>query len=94
MTTNPPLVIPRLIARTDTPAPVAPKWITRKGRPLQAIPDRLVAAVRWDYEVGLLSQTQCVARYSTLLSAHSVRDICAGRTHPDVKASRLKLLWR
>lgn len=59
-----------------------------------AAPDRLVAAVRWDYEYGLLSQAQCVERYSTLLGAHTVRDICAGRIHPDVKASRLKLLWR
>lgn len=79
MTTSPPLVIPRLIApRTG-------------GNP---VPARLVAAVRWDYEVGLLSVAQCVERYSTLLAADTVRDICAGRIHPDVKASRLKLLWR
>lgn len=79
MTTQPPLVIPRLIA----PRTAA-----------NATPDRLVAAVRWDYDYGLLSVAQCIARYSTLLGAHTVRDICAGRIHPDVKASRLKLLWR
>lgn len=79
MTTNTPLGIPRLIA----PRTAA-----------NATPDRLVAAVRWDYEVGLLPQAQCVERYSTLLAADTVRDICAGRIHPGVKASRLKLLWR
>lgn len=79
MTAQPPLVIPRLIAPRTAG---------------NATPARLVAAVRWDYEYGLLSMAQCVARYSTLLAADTVRDICAGRTHPDVKASRLKLLWR
>lgn len=79
MTTQPPLVIPRLIAPRTA------------GNPT---PDRLVAAVRWDYEYGLLSVTQCIARYSTLLGGQTVRDICAGRIHPGVKASRLKLLWR
>jgi hypothetical protein len=79
MTTQPPLVIPRLIAPRTA------------GNPT---PDRLVAAVRWDYEYGLLSVAQCVERYSTLLAHQVVRDICAGRIHPGVKASRLKLLWR
>lgn len=79
MTTQPPLVIPRLIAPRTAG---------------NATPDRLVAAVRWDYEYGLLSVAQCVARYSTLLAHDTVRDICAGRIHPDVKASRMKLLWR
>ena len=80
-TANPhtPLGIPRLIALRTAGSPT---------------PDRLVAAVRWDYEYGLLSVAQCVERYSTLLGAGTVRDICAGRSHPDVKASRLKLLWR
>jgi len=73
------LAIPRLV-----------KGATR-GR---SMPDRLVAAVRWDYEYGLMSVAQCVERYSSLLCAHTVRDICAGRMHPGVKASRMKLLWR
>lgn len=79
MTTQPPLVIPRLIPPRTA------------GNPT---PARLVAAVRWDYEVGLLSMSQCIDRYSTLLGADTVRDICADRIHPGVKASRLKLLWR
>lgn len=58
------------------------------------LPDRLVAAVRYDFEYGLLSVAQCIERYSTLVGADMVRDICAGRAHPDVKASRMKLLWR
>lgn len=78
MTTQPPLVIPELIPR----------------RASRAIPDRLVAAIRWDYEYELLSAAQCVERYSTLLGNHAVYDICAGRIYPDVKASRMKLLWR
>jgi len=82
MTAQPPLVIPRLIPQAA------------RGNPDKATPARLVAAVRWDYEVGLLSIAQCIERYGTLLHPNTVRDICAGRTHPDVKASRLKLLWR
>lgn len=82
MTTQPPLVIPRLIPPRTA------------GNPGTALPERLVAAVRWDYEYGLLSMAQCAARYSTLIGGQTVRDICAGRIHPDVKASRLKLLWR
>jgi hypothetical protein len=80
MTTNPPTV----------------PGLRRLGLSKRAntVPDRLVAAVRWDYEYGLLSVVQCIERYSTLLSHDTVRDICAGRIHPDVKASRLKLLWR
>jgi hypothetical protein len=79
MTTQPPLVIPRLIA-------------PRTGG--DTTPARLVAAIRYDYEIGLLSTAQCVERYSTVLGARMVRDICYGHAHPDVKASRLKLLWR
>jgi len=79
MKTQPPLVIPRLIP------------LRTAGNPT---PARLVAAVRWDYEVGLLSVAQCAERYSTLLGKQVVYDICAGRIHSDVKASRLKLLWR
>ena len=79
MTTNPPLVIPRLIA---------PRMAAN------ATPDRMVAAVRWDYEYGLLSMAQCVERYGTVIGANTVRDICAGHIRPDVKASRMKLLWR
>lgn len=69
-----------------------PKFISRTGG--NPVPARLVAAVRWDYEYGLLSMAQCADRYSTLLASSTVRDICAGRIYPDVKASRLKLLWR
>jgi hypothetical protein len=81
MTTRPPLVIPRLI----------PSSSATRGQPA---PARLVAAIRYDYEIGLLSMAQCAERYGTLLSARLVRDICYGRAHPDVKASRMKLLWR
>jgi hypothetical protein len=81
MTTQPLLVIPRLI----------PSSSATRGQPA---PARLVAAVRYDYEIGLLSVAQCVARYSTLAGRSLVQDICAGRAYPDVKASRMKLLWR
>lgn len=73
------LVIPRLVPPS------------RQGNPT---PARVVAAIRWDYEVGLLSVAQCVARYSTLVSDRTVRGICAGTIQPDVKASRFDLLWR
>ena len=79
---------------TTQPPPVPGLRRLGLSKRANAAPDRLVAAVRWDYEYGLLSVAQCIERYSTLLSHQVVRDICAGRIHPDVKASRLKLLWR
>lgn len=58
------------------------------------IPDRVIAAIRWDYECNLLSMAQCVERYSTLVHAGAVRDICARRWRPDVTASKYELLWK
>jgi hypothetical protein len=80
MIPQPPLVIPRLIAPHHHGGDTTPA--------------RLVAAIRYDYEIGLLSMAQCAERYNTLVSARMVRDICYGHAHPDVKASRMKLLWR
>jgi hypothetical protein len=72
---------------------IIPRFVQPAPRP-QTTPPRLVAAIRYDYEIGLMSQIDVVRRYSTVLDAGTVRDICAGRIHPDVKASRFKLNWR
>lgn len=70
-----------------------PRFLQPKPRG-NALPARLVAAVRYDYEIGLMQLADVVRRYSTLLAADTVRDICAGRIYPEVKASRCKLNWR
>lgn len=57
------------------------------------IPPALVAAVRWDYEYGLMAQGDLVAKYRLVLSESSVRGIASGRRHPEVKARRQALAW-
>lgn len=71
-----------------------PRLVPPRRPGVQQVPARLVAAVRYDYEIGLMQLADVVRRYSTLLAADTVRDICAGRIYPEVKASRCKLNWR
>ena len=54
---------------------------------------RLVAAVRWDYEYGLLSHAQLVHKYRLVLSPAGVRGIIYGDTQPQVKAAKHALAW-
>jgi hypothetical protein len=52
------------------------------------LPRSLVAAIRWDYEYGLLSQNDLVRKYAEVASATSVRGIASLRRHPDILAVR------
>lgn len=54
---------------------------------------RLVAAVRWDYEYGLLSHAQLVHKYRLVLQANSIRGIIYGETQPQIKAAKHALAW-
>lgn len=54
---------------------------------------RLVAAVRWDYEYGLLSHAQLVHKYRLVLQANSIRGIIYGETQPHIKAAKHALAW-
>lgn len=53
----------------------------------------LVAAVRWDYEVGLQSQAEIARKYRLVMHATTAYDICARRIHPDVVPVRNNLAW-
>lgn len=53
----------------------------------------LVAAVRWDYEVGLQSQAEIARKYRQVMHSTTVYDICAGRIYADVAPVRNNLAW-
>lgn len=59
----------------------------RKAMPC-AIPDSLVAAIRWDYEDGLMRLADVQAKYKGQVSASYVAAICYRKARPDVKARR------
>ncbi len=63
------------------------------GRPPDALHPRLVAAVRWDFDIGLLSVSQLVDKYRLVLSRHHVEQIANGKSHPTIKAERCALAW-
>ena len=54
---------------------------------------RLVAAVRWDYEIGLLSQAEIARKYRLVMHATTAYDICARRIHPDVVPMQNPVAW-
>jgi hypothetical protein len=70
-----------------------PVFTEKMGRNRTRTPDRVIAAVRWDYEVGLLSLAQLRERYGSILVASTINDIAAGRLRPDIKASRFVVKW-
>lgn len=53
----------------------------------------LVAAVRWDYEVGLQSQAEIARKYRQVMHPATAYGICARRIHPDVAPVRNNLAW-
>lgn len=71
-----------------------PKFAPKKPAHARAIPDRLIAAVRYDFEVGMLSLAQLRERYGTLMHPSSIREITAGELRPEIKASKFVLNWR
>ena len=79
----PPLVIPVFGQRPPAPkASAAPKLDTR-----------LVAALRWDFEIGLLSMAQVVEKYRLVVSAPTARAIMNRKTYTDVQPARNALAW-
>lgn len=70
-----------------------PKFVSYGvGRPPK-YPDALVAAVRWDYEYGLLSIAQLVDRYRQVMNQNTVRGVAFGTTRSEVKAARNVRAW-
>lgn len=54
---------------------------------------RLVATIRWDYEIGLLSRADVVRKYRLVVSQASAYQTMAGTIYPDVKPMRHRLAW-
>lgn len=57
------------------------------------IPRRLVAAIRWDYEHGLMSCADIARKYRMVASRDTVYRICNGRAHPKVPATKHAMAW-
>lgn len=55
---------------------------------------RLVAAIRWDFEIGLQSTADLVVKYRNVASAEQVRGICGNILDKDVRACQGKYLWK
>jgi hypothetical protein len=77
------LDIPRFL---DTPMP---RQVDGRGR----LDRRIVEAVRYDYEIGLLSMAQVVRKYARVIGADAARDIMNRTTYPEVKPKRHPLGW-
>ena len=60
---------------------------------MKSIRPRLVAAVRWDYEIGLMSRADLVRKYHMVLGLTSVYAICNGTLQPGVASARHALAW-
>lgn len=85
----------------NTSALSIPVFIQRERRPraskappvTPAINTRLIAAVRWDFERGLLSVAQLVQKYRLVMAANDVRAIASHLVYPGVKPQRNALAW-
>ena len=78
----------------DIPTFLAPPAKPPRPAKPSGINKRLVAAVRWDYETGMLSWAQMQKKYSLALSPGQVRGILAYTIDPDIKPARSVALWR
>jgi hypothetical protein len=54
---------------------------------------RLVAAIRYDYEVALLDMAQVVRKYRLVVNETTAREIMNGVAYPEVKAEHHRLAW-
>jgi len=54
---------------------------------------RLVAAVRWDYEVGLVSCAEVVRKYRLVMGESAARRIMSREVQPEVAPVRHALAW-
>lgn len=59
----------------------------RMGRP-RSTPDHVAAAIRWDYEHGLMSIHDLVDRWRGHVSASTVKRIAYGEIYRDVAAAK------
>jgi hypothetical protein len=57
------------------------------GRP-RSIPVHIVAAIRWDYEQGLMPMRDLMHKWHKHASAASVQWIAYGKTYRDVVAAK------
>lgn len=55
---------------------------------------RIVAAIRWDFEVGLVSTADLVEKYRRVASADQVRGIVGRLMDPDVPPARAEHAWQ
>lgn len=54
---------------------------------------RLVAAVRWDYEIGLMSCADIARKYHQVMHHSTVYNICSRDIYPHVAPVRHALAW-
>lgn len=55
---------------------------------------RLVAAIRWDFEIGLQSTADLVVKYRDVASAEQVRGICGNTLDKGVRAQHAPYIWK
>jgi hypothetical protein len=60
---------------------------------------RIVEAIRYDFEIGLMTMAQVVRKYHGVVAASTARDIMNRTTYPEVKAvyhplGYCKRFWR
>lgn len=79
-----PLAIPIFTAQPAAPARQAAN---------RSLHPRLVAAIRWDYEYGLMSRADVAAKYRLVAGKSCVYDILSGDSYAEVKAQRHALAW-
>lgn len=60
----------------------------KTARKNTAIPEDVVAAIRWDYDDGLMRLADIQAKYAGKVSTAYVSAICYRNARPDVKAKR------
>lgn len=68
-----------------------------QGKPRGAkpeLPARVVGALRWDYEVGLMSMADVARKYSGIMHPATARRIMNRTSYPDVKSVRNTAAWR
>lgn len=100
------LSIPRFLDREPGPLkrlavgrPRGPDWTPPVERrkatraPQEHLDRRLVAAIRYDYEVALMSMADVVRKYHLVVSAWTARRIMHGDVYKEVKAAHHRLAW-
>lgn len=88
------LSIPRFLSlRLERRKKRRPMPVAVEHQPVRHLDKRLAAAVRYDYEVALLSMADVVHKYRLVISAATARDIMNGLIYPEVKSAHHALAW-